>query len=68
MRTHPAGKLAYSVRAAVEATGGGLSRSRLFLFIKDGTIASRKIGRRRIRIKREGPALRGGHSATGRCL
>jgi hypothetical protein len=53
--------LVYSVRGAVTASDGALSRSRLYLLIKSGAIDSRKEGRRRVIL---GPSYRR-YLATG---
>jgi hypothetical protein len=44
----PPQPIAYSVDAAVAATGNAISRSRLYELIKGGEIESRKVGRRRV--------------------
>jgi hypothetical protein len=44
----PTDPLAYSIPAAVAATGNAISRTRMFELIKTGQIDARKIGRRRV--------------------
>lgn len=39
---------ALSIASAVQATGGAVSRSRLFDLIRDGEIDARKVGRRTV--------------------
>jgi excisionase family DNA binding protein len=39
---------AYSPENAAKATGGALSRTRIFALIKDGEIDARKVGRRTV--------------------
>jgi hypothetical protein len=40
--------LAFSIAAAVNATGNAISRTRLFELIRDGEIDARKVGRRTV--------------------
>ena len=48
MNTTPSDTLAYSITAAVAATGNAVSRTRLFALIKAGEIDARRVGRRTV--------------------
>jgi len=43
-----ASPFALSIAAAVQATGGALSRTRMFALIRDGEVDARKVGRRTV--------------------
>jgi hypothetical protein len=40
--------MAYSITTAVQATGGAVSRTRMFELIKNGELDARKVGRRTV--------------------
>lgn len=48
VNTNPSDAIAYSIPAAVAATGNAVSRTRMFALIKAGEIDARRVGRRTV--------------------